>query len=99
MYRLGVAKCAGTNAIQGLMASPQRKTLIATWLHLRSAGCDAHTDPPAGIPATHKRAQWTAAAIFQRTPEGRIHTFYKDWDKLHMWRQLGWVPGEAPALE
>ena len=53
---------------------------------------------PAGIPPTHRRAHWTAAALFQLTPEGQIHTFIKEWDKLAMWQQLGWVQGGEPRL-
>lgn len=53
----------------------------------------------AGIPPTHNKAKWTAAAIFQLTPDGLILKMWKDWDKLSMWRQLGWVSGEAAALE
>ena len=29
--------------------------------------------------------------MFQLTPEGKIAKFYKDWDKLSMWQQLGWA--------
>ncbi|KAL4446683.1 hypothetical protein ABPG77_007927 [Micractinium sp. CCAP 211/92] len=29
---------------------------------------------------------------------GKIQTFWKDWDKLSMWAQLGWLQGEPPVL-
>ncbi|KAL4425360.1 hypothetical protein ABPG75_009376 [Micractinium tetrahymenae] len=74
-----------------------------SWVCLRYSAEGSHSGAPhKGIPATHKRARWSAAAIFELTPDGKsstIKTFWKDWDKLSMWSQLGWLPGEAPALE
>ncbi|KAL0478183.1 ATP synthase subunit delta [Acrasis kona] len=46
-------------------------------------------EPHNGIPATGKKATWTASAIFE-IEKGKLKTFYKDWDKLNMWTQLGW---------
>jgi hypothetical protein len=53
----------------------------------------------AGIQPTHRHAKWTAAAIFQRTHDGKVIKFFKDWDKLSMWRQLGWVGEDVAGLE
>ena len=55
-------------------------------------------DTTPGIPPTNKRARWTAAAIFQLDDEGKIVRFIKEWDKLAMWRQLGWVRGGEVEL-
>lgn len=46
-----------------------------------------------GVQPTGKRATWTAAAMFE-VREGKIVSFVKEWDKLHMWRQLGWMDGD-----
>ncbi|KAI9833136.1 MAG: hypothetical protein M1819_003758 [Sarea resinae] len=43
-----------------------------------------------GIEKTGKTARWTAAALFE-VRDGKIVTFVKDWDKLSMWKQLGWL--------
>lgn len=46
--------------------------------------------PHNGIEPSGKKAKWTAAAIFEVT-DGKVHSFTKEWDKLSMWKQLGWV--------
>lgn len=46
--------------------------------------------PHNGIEPTGKKAKWTAAAIFE-VRDGKIYSFTKEWDKLNMWKQLGWV--------
>lgn len=46
--------------------------------------------PHNGIEPSGKKAKWTAAAIFEVT-DGKVHSFTKEWDKLNMWKQLGWV--------
>ena len=46
--------------------------------------------PHNGIEPSGKKAQWTAAAIFE-VKDGKVHSFTKEWDKLNMWKQLGWV--------
>jgi predicted ester cyclase len=46
-----------------------------------------------GIEPTGKHAKWTAAALFE-VEGGKIRSFTKEWDKLHMWRQLGWMRGD-----
>lgn len=43
-----------------------------------------------GIEPSGKKAKWTAAAIFE-VKDGKVHGFTKEWDKLNMWKQLGWV--------
>ncbi|KAF2205175.1 hypothetical protein GQ43DRAFT_437294 [Delitschia confertaspora ATCC 74209] len=46
-----------------------------------------------GIKATGNHANWTAAGIFE-VEGGKVKSFIKEWDKLHMWRQLGWMKGD-----
>ena len=46
--------------------------------------------PHNGIEASGKKAKWSAAAIFE-VKDGKVHSFTKEWDKLNMWKQLGWV--------
>ena len=46
--------------------------------------------PHNGIEANGKKAKWSAAAIFE-VKDGKVHSFTKEWDKLNMWKQLGWV--------
>ena len=46
--------------------------------------------PHNGIEPSGKKAKWTAAAIFE-VEGGKVHSFTKEWDKLNMWKQLGWV--------
>lgn len=47
-------------------------------------------EPHNGIDPSGKKAKWTAAAIFE-VKDGKVHSFTKEWDKLNMWKQLGWV--------
>jgi predicted ester cyclase len=46
-----------------------------------------------GIEPTGKHARWTAAALFE-VKNGKITSFTKEWDKLNMWKQLGWMKGD-----
>ena len=46
--------------------------------------------PHNGIEPSGKKAKWTAAAIFE-VKDGKVHSFTKEWDKLNMWKHLGWV--------
>ncbi|EKM53524.1 uncharacterized protein PHACADRAFT_186179 [Phanerochaete carnosa HHB-10118-sp] len=53
-----------------------------------------------GIPPTQRKAQWTAAGNFvidEKT--GFIQHWWKDWDKMQMWKQLGWVKPDNDATE
>jgi len=50
-------------------------------------------EPHNGIEATGKKASWTASAIFE-VENGKIKSFTKEWDKLNMWKQLGWMKGD-----
>ncbi|KAJ3489836.1 hypothetical protein NLI96_g1859 [Meripilus lineatus] len=53
-----------------------------------------------GIPPTGRRAQWTAAGNFVIDEEtGLIKHWWKDWDKMRMWKQLGWVRPDNDATE
>lgn len=48
--------------------------------------------PHNGIEATGNKAKWEAAAIFE-VRDGKVHSFTKQWDKLNMFKQLGWMDG------
>ena len=50
--------------------------------------------PHNGIEPSGKKAKWTAAAIFE-VKDGKVHSFTKEWDKLNMWKQLGWVSSNS----
>jgi len=50
-------------------------------------------EPHEGIEASGKKARWSAAAIFE-VRDGKVYSFTKDWDKLAMWKQLGWMKGD-----
>lgn len=52
--------------------------------------------PHNGIEPSGKKAKWTAAAIFE-VRDGKVHKFTKEWDKLNMWKQLGWMKGDEYA--
>ena len=45
-----------------------------------------------------RQAKWTAAAIFE-VKNGKVHSFTKEWDKLRMWKQLGWLCGIVPLFQ
>ena len=47
-------------------------------------------EPHNGIEPSGRKASWTAAAIFG-VKDGKVHSFTKEWDKLNMWKQLGWM--------
>lgn len=62
---------------------------------LRYSAEGSHQGAPHGpIQPTGRRAIWDAAAIF-RLENGKIAEFIKEWNKLSMWEQLGWPPGEC----
>jgi hypothetical protein len=46
-----------------------------------------------GIEASGNKASWHAAAIFE-VEGGKIKGWTKEWDKLDMWKQLGWMRGD-----
>ncbi|KAI9816171.1 MAG: hypothetical protein M1827_001772 [Pycnora praestabilis] len=48
--------------------------------------------PHNGIEPSGRKAKWSAAAIFE-VRNGKVHSFTKEWDKLHMFKQLGWMKG------
>jgi len=52
--------------------------------------------PHNGIEPTGQKAKWTASAIFE-VKNGKVHSFTKEWDKLNMWKQLGWMKGDEYA--
>jgi predicted ester cyclase len=61
---------------------------------LRYSATGSHCGGPHnGIEKTGERAHWTASALFE-VEGGKIKSFTKEWDKLHMWRQLGWMDGD-----
>ncbi len=49
--------------------------------------------PHNGIEATGNKASWYASAIFE-VRDGKVYSFTKVWDKLNMWKQLGWMKGD-----
>ncbi|KAK0511473.1 hypothetical protein JMJ35_006046 [Cladonia borealis] len=51
-------------------------------------------EPHNGIEPSGRKAKWSAAAIFE-VRNGKIHSFTKEWDKLNMWKQLGWMKGDG----
>ncbi|MCJ1249033.1 hypothetical protein MMC30_006255 [Trapelia coarctata] len=45
-----------------------------------------------GIKPTKRRGHWSGAGNFVMDEEtGLIAHWWKDWDKMQMWKQLGWV--------
>lgn len=52
--------------------------------------------PHNGIEPSGRKAHWHAAAIFE-VRDGKVYSFTKEWDKLHMWKQLGWMKGDEYA--
>ncbi|CAF1267674.1 unnamed protein product [Rotaria sp. Silwood1] len=50
------------------------------------------------IPAIGRKAKWTAAALYKFNSEGKITLFIKEWDKLLMWKQLGFPLEEATKI-
>jgi predicted ester cyclase len=50
-------------------------------------------EPHNGIEPTGKHGKWTASGLFE-VHDGKITSFIKEWDKLHMWKQLGWMKGD-----
>jgi len=62
---------------------------------LRYTAEGSHSGEPHGdIPATGRRATWTACAVF-RASNGKLVEFIKDWNKLSMWTQFGWPQTEC----
>ena len=58
-----------------------------------SAGGSHCGEPHNGIEASGRKANWTAAAIFE-LEDAKIKGWTKEWDKLNMWKQLGWMKGD-----
>ncbi|CAF0858643.1 unnamed protein product [Rotaria sordida] len=66
---------------------------------LRYSAEGSHCGQPyEGIQATGRKAKWTAAALFKLNHEGKITLFIKEWDKLSMWKQLGFPLEEATKV-
>ncbi|KAF9700964.1 hypothetical protein EKO04_000751 [Ascochyta lentis] len=64
---------------------------------LRYSASGSHNgEPHNGIEATGNKAAWHAAAIFE-VEHGKIKGWINEWDKLHMWKQLGWMKGDEYA--
>jgi predicted ester cyclase len=51
-------------------------------------------EPHGAIAPTGRKAQWTAAALFQ-VQDGKLIEFIKEWNKLSMWEQFGWPVEEC----
>jgi len=71
------------------------------FVSLRYTATGSHIgEPHNGIPATKRKAQWTAAGNFVIDEEtGLIKHWWKDWDKMQMWKQLGWVKPDNDVVE
>jgi len=53
-----------------------------------------------GIEATKRRGRWSGSGNFVMDEEsGLIEHWWKDWDKMQMWKQLGWVRPENDQVE
>ena len=64
---------------------------------LRYSASGSHCgEPHNGIEKTGNKAAWHAAAIFE-VEGGKIKGWFKEWDKLNMWKQLGWMKGDEYA--
>ncbi len=62
---------------------------------LRYTAEGGHQGQPHGdIEPTGRKARWSAAALF-RVQDGKLIEFFKDWNKLSMWEQLGWPVEEC----
>jgi len=71
------------------------------FVSLRYTATGSHIgEPHNGIPATQRKAQWTAAGNFVIDDRsGLIKHWWKDWDKMRMWKQLGWVRPDNDSVE
>jgi len=70
-------------------------------ISLRYEATGSHVgEPHNGIEPTGKRARWSGAGSFVMDEEtGLIKQWWKDWDKMLMWRGLGWVRGMDGEVE
>lgn len=77
----------------------QFDTVIAkeNFVSLRYTAEGTHKGKPhSGIEPTGRHAIWTAQGIFMLNDQHKITDWKKDWDKMRMWKGLGWVqPSEA----
>ncbi|KAL4246235.1 NTF2-like domain superfamily protein [Abortiporus biennis] len=71
------------------------------FVSLRYTATGSHIGAPHnGIAPTGRKAQWTAAGNFVVDEEsGLIKHWWKDWDKMRMWKQLGWVRPNNDTVE
>ncbi|TCD66233.1 hypothetical protein EIP91_001636 [Steccherinum ochraceum] len=71
------------------------------FVSLRYTATGSHIGGPHnGIQATKRKAQWTAAGNFVIDEKsGLIQHWWKDWDKMQMWKQLGWVKPDNDKVE
>ncbi|KAK4990996.1 hypothetical protein LTR66_006648 [Elasticomyces elasticus] len=60
---------------------------------LRYEATGSHTgEDHNGIKATGRRGNWSGSGNFVMDEKtGKIAHWWKDWDKMQMWKQLGWV--------
>ena len=70
------------------------------WVALRYTAEGTHKGKAyKNIQPSGKHAKWTAATFFEVEPVScKLKTFYKDWDKAAMWRQLGWPEKEVTCV-
>jgi predicted ester cyclase len=71
------------------------------FVSLRYTATGSHVGKPHnGIEPTKRKAQWTAAGNFILDEQtGLIKHWWKDWDKMQMWKQLGWVKPNNDEVE
>jgi hypothetical protein len=64
------------------------------YVYMRYSAEGSHCgEPHNGIKATGNKASWTAAAIFDVRIR-KVYSFIKDWDRLSIWKPLGWMNGD-----
>lgn len=66
---------------------------IENLVSLRYEATGSHIgEPHNGIKPTECRGHWSGAGNFIMDEKtGLIAHWWKDWDKMQMWKQLGWV--------
>ncbi len=63
-------------------------------VYLRYSASGSHNgEPHNGIEPSGNKAAWHAEAMFE-VQDGKIKGWVKEWDKLGIWKQLGWMKGD-----
>jgi len=71
------------------------------FVSLRYTATGSHIgEDHSGIKPTKRRGQWSGSGNFILDEQsGLIKHWWKDWDKMQMWKQLGWVRPENDEVE